>query len=120
MTNGPIAYELESPRTQTISNLTATKNIGDSGEDRRNSAHRVTRRPFPRYYSCSETSEMTTLDDERASWRYLATASIAVVAFTSVLISLAFSLLRPTPPRSVTMATDPEGSFNADLAKHYR
>jgi len=63
---------------------------------------------------------MTTLDDERANWRYLATASIAVVAFTSVLISLAFSLLRPTPPRSVTMATDPEGSFNADLAKHYR
>jgi hypothetical protein len=30
-----------------------------------------------------------------------------------------FSLLRPTPPRSVTMATDPQGSFTAELAKQY-
>jgi len=63
---------------------------------------------------------MTPFDDRRASWRYLATTSIVVVALTAVLIWLAFHLLRPTPPRSVTMATDPEGSFNADLAKHYR
>jgi len=63
---------------------------------------------------------MTALDDKPASWRYLATASIALVAFMAVLIWLAFSLLRPTPPRSVTMATDPQGSFTAELAKHYR
>jgi len=63
---------------------------------------------------------MTAFEDKRASRRYLAIASIAVVAFTAVLIWLAFSLLRPTPPRSVTMATDPPGSFSAELAKHYR
>ena len=63
---------------------------------------------------------MTALNDKRASWLYLVIASIAVVAFAAVLIWLAFTLLRPTPPRSVTMATDPEGSLNADLAKRYR
>jgi TRAP-type uncharacterized transport system substrate-binding protein len=63
---------------------------------------------------------MTALNHKRASWRYLVTALIAVVAFAAVLIWLAFTLLHPTPPRSVTMATDPEGSFNADLAKRYR
>jgi len=63
---------------------------------------------------------MTAFEDKRASRRYVAIASIAVVAFTAVLIWLAFSLLRPTPPRSVTMATDPQGSFSAELAKHYR
>jgi TRAP-type uncharacterized transport system substrate-binding protein len=63
---------------------------------------------------------MTSLNDKRANWLYLVTASIAVVAFAAVVIWLAFTLLRPTPPRSVTMATDPEGSLNADLAKRYR
>jgi TRAP-type uncharacterized transport system substrate-binding protein len=63
---------------------------------------------------------MIALNDKRASWLYPVTASIAVIAFAAVLIWLAFTLLRPTPPRSVTMATDPEGSFNADLAKRYR
>ncbi len=62
---------------------------------------------------------MTDLNHRRTNWRYLATASI-VVAFAAVLIWLAFTLLRPTPPRSVTMATDPEGSLNADLAERYR
>jgi TRAP-type uncharacterized transport system substrate-binding protein len=63
---------------------------------------------------------MNALNDKRASWRYLATASIAVVTFAVMLIWLAFTILRPTPPRSVTMATDPEGSPNADLARRYR
>ena len=63
---------------------------------------------------------ITSLNDKRANWPYLVTASIAVVAFAAVVIWLAFTLLRPTPPRSVTMATDPEGSLNADLAKRYR
>ena len=65
------------------------------------------------------TNVMTRLNEKRLNWRYLVTVSIAVVAFTAVLIWLAFTLLRPTPPRSVIMATDPEGSFNADLAKRY-
>lgn len=63
---------------------------------------------------------MIALNDKRASWRNLVTASIAVLAFAAVLIWLAFTLLRPTPPRSVTMVTDPEGSTNAELAKRYR
>ncbi len=63
---------------------------------------------------------MIALNDKHTNWRLLMTASIGVVAFAAVLIWLAFALLRPTPPRSVTMATDPEGSLNADLAKRYR
>ncbi len=63
---------------------------------------------------------MISLNEKRASWRSLLTASIAVVSFAGALIWLAFTLLRPTPPRSVTMATEPEGSVNADLAKRYR
>jgi hypothetical protein len=63
---------------------------------------------------------MTALNDKPASWRSFVTASIALIAFAAVLTWLAFTLLRPTPPRSVTMATDPEGSLNADLAKRYR
>jgi len=63
---------------------------------------------------------MTDLNHKRASWLNLVIASIAVVAFAMVLIWGAFTLLRPTPPRSVTMATDPEGSLNSDLAKRYR
>jgi TRAP-type uncharacterized transport system substrate-binding protein len=46
-------------------------------------------------------------------------ASIAVFAFAAVLMWLAFTILSPTPPRSVTMATDPQGNLNADLAKRY-
>jgi TRAP-type uncharacterized transport system substrate-binding protein len=30
-----------------------------------------------------------------------------------------FAVFRPTPPRSVTMAIDPEGSFSAEVAKRY-
>ena len=62
---------------------------------------------------------MPLLSDKRASWLFLTAASIAVVAFSAALILLAL-LLHPTPPRSVTMATDPENSFNANLAKRYR
>jgi Tol biopolymer transport system component len=63
---------------------------------------------------------MTALNDQRSSWRYLLTELIAAFALVVALIWLAFTLLRPTPPRSVTMATDPEGSVNLDLAKRYR
>lgn len=43
-----------------------------------------------------------------------------MVAFTTLLIWLAFAILRPTPPHSVTMSTGPEGSYNAELGKRYR
>jgi TRAP-type uncharacterized transport system substrate-binding protein len=66
------------------------------------------------------TRAMTALNDKRTRRFYLVTASIAVAAFAAVLIWLAFNLLRPTPPRSITMATDPDGSLNADLARRYR
>jgi hypothetical protein len=33
---------------------------------------------------------------------------------------LAFALLQPTPPRSIAMATDPEGSISAELGKRYQ
>jgi hypothetical protein len=47
-------------------------------------------------------------------------AAIVMVALAAVGVWLAFSLLRPTPPHSVAMAIDPEGSFSAELGKRYR
>jgi TRAP-type uncharacterized transport system substrate-binding protein len=63
---------------------------------------------------------MNTLERDHSTRRVLAIAAIAVVALTAAGIWLAFSLLRPTPPRSVSMAIDPEGSFSAELGKRYR
>jgi len=51
--------------------------------------------------------------------RYLLLSSAAVVV-TGVLIWLMFTVFSPTPPRSVSMAIDPQGSFSADVAKRYR
>jgi hypothetical protein len=51
--------------------------------------------------------------------RYFWLYSIGVVLLVVALIWLAFAVFRPTPPRSVTMAIDPEGSFNAQVAKRY-
>lgn len=42
------------------------------------------------------------------------------MVLTGALTWLTFALFRPTPPRSVTMAIDPTGSFNAEVAKRYR
>jgi TRAP-type uncharacterized transport system substrate-binding protein len=47
-------------------------------------------------------------------------ASISVVTLTALVIWLAFDVLRPTPPRTVTMAADPEGSLSGELAGRYR
>jgi TRAP-type uncharacterized transport system substrate-binding protein len=47
-------------------------------------------------------------------------ALIAVVILTVAAGWLAFALLNPTPPRSVAMATDPEGSISAELGKRYQ
>jgi TRAP-type uncharacterized transport system substrate-binding protein len=52
--------------------------------------------------------------------RFLVIAAIIVAALTAVGIWLTFSLLRPTPPRTVAMAIDPEGSFSAEVGKQYR
>jgi TRAP-type uncharacterized transport system substrate-binding protein len=63
---------------------------------------------------------MNILKREHANRRLLVIASILVAALTAVGIRLTFSMLRPTPPRSVAMAIDPEGSFRAELGKRYR
>jgi len=52
--------------------------------------------------------------------RYLVAGVIAVAVLTIIVAWLAFSLLKPTPPRSIAMATDPEGSISAELGKRYQ
>jgi len=52
--------------------------------------------------------------------RYLLVSSVAVVVATGALIWLMFAVFSPTPPRSVSMALDPEGSFSNEVAKRYR
>jgi hypothetical protein len=63
---------------------------------------------------------MNILNSEQVNRRLLVIAAILVVALTAVRIWLTFSLLRPTPPRSVSMAIDPQGSFSAELGNRYR
>src|SRR5208337_999377 len=63
---------------------------------------------------------MNLMKNEQVIRRLLVTAAILVAALTAFGIWLAFSLLRPTPPHSVAMAIDPEGSYNAELGKRYR
>jgi len=63
---------------------------------------------------------MVTRDNDLVRRRYLLIAFIAVVALTSAAIWLAYTLLRPTPPRTVTMATGPERSISAELGKRYQ
>src|SRR4051794_38309907 len=52
--------------------------------------------------------------------RYLLIGSIAAVVLTLGAIWLAFALVRPTPPRTVAMATDPESGISAGVAEQYR
>ncbi len=63
---------------------------------------------------------MNFLKNEQVIRRLLVTAAILVAALTAFGIWLTFSLLRPTPPHSVAMAIDPEGSYDAELGKRYR
>ena len=63
---------------------------------------------------------MNFLKRGRLNRRLLVVAAIITATLTVVGIWLTFSLLRPTPPRIVTMAIDPEGSFSAELGKRYR
>jgi len=59
---------------------------------------------------------------DRALFRrkYLAWAVVALAALVAAVAWLAFALLKPTPPRVVTMATAAEGSISAELGKRYR
>jgi TRAP-type uncharacterized transport system substrate-binding protein len=52
--------------------------------------------------------------------RYVVVSTIAVVVLAAALIWLMFAVFSPTPPRSVSMAVDPEGSFTAEVAERYR
>jgi TRAP-type uncharacterized transport system substrate-binding protein len=63
---------------------------------------------------------MNILKSEQVNRRLVGIAAVIVAALTAVGIWLTFSLLRPTPPRSVAMAIDPEGSFTAELGNQYR
>lgn len=59
---------------------------------------------------------------DRALFRrkYLAWSLVALAALVAAVAWLAFALLKPTPPRVVTMATAAEGSISAELGKRYR
>jgi len=47
-------------------------------------------------------------------------ALFGLLTLTVLAAWLVFALLRPKPPRTVTMAVYPEGSLNAELVKRYR
>jgi TRAP-type uncharacterized transport system substrate-binding protein len=47
--------------------------------------------------------------------RYIAWSVVIVTAVVAAAVWLAFTILKPTPPRFVTMATGPEGSVSAEL-----
>jgi TRAP-type uncharacterized transport system substrate-binding protein len=61
-----------------------------------------------------------TSNRKKQTRRFLVVSSVCFVVLTAGLIWLTFALFRPTPPRSVTMAIDPEGTFNAQVANRYR
>jgi len=52
--------------------------------------------------------------------RYVLLFSVGLTLFIGALIWIIFAVFSPTPPRSVSMAVDPEGSFGAAVAKRYR
>ncbi len=63
---------------------------------------------------------MNNLNGDRINRRLIVILAAIVVALTALGMWLAFSVLRPTPPRSVAMAIGPEGSFDAEVGKRYR
>lgn len=52
--------------------------------------------------------------------RFLVWILVAAAALVTAVVWLAFALLKPTPPRVVTMATAAEGSISAELGRRYR
>jgi hypothetical protein len=67
-----------------------------------------------------ERRAMNILTGDRINRRFVVILAIIVVALTALGIWLTFSVLRPTPPRSVAMAIGPQGSFEAEVGKRYR
>jgi TRAP-type uncharacterized transport system substrate-binding protein len=63
---------------------------------------------------------MAVPDRARFHRKYLAWAIVVAAALVAAVAWLAFALLKPTPPRVVTMATAAEGSISAELGKRYR
>lgn len=63
---------------------------------------------------------MDARDHAQTYRRYLVVALIAVVVLTVAAVWVAFVLFDPTPPRTIAMATDPEGSISAELGKRYQ
>ena len=53
---------------------------------------------------------MATRDYRQPHRKYFLIALIAVLILTVAAGWVAFTLFNPTPPRTITMATDPEGS----------
>jgi TRAP-type uncharacterized transport system substrate-binding protein len=63
---------------------------------------------------------MNILNGDGINRRLVVILAIIVVTLTVLGIWLTFSVLRPSPPRSVAMAVDPQGSFDAEVGKRYR
>jgi len=59
-------------------------------------------------------------DYSRATRRFLVIALAATLILTTATVWLAVVLIGPPPPRSIAMATDPEGSVSAELGTRYR
>src|SRR6185436_20162705 len=59
-------------------------------------------------------------DNSRATRRFLVIALAATLILTTATVWLAVVLIGPPPPRSIAMATDPEGSVSAELGTRYR
>ncbi len=62
---------------------------------------------------------MNFLKRDQVNGRILTIAASLVIVLTAGAIWLTFALLRPTPPRSVAMAIDPEGGVSAEVGKRY-
>jgi TRAP-type uncharacterized transport system substrate-binding protein len=63
---------------------------------------------------------MAVPDHALSQRKYLVWAVAALVALVAAAAWLAFAFFKPTPPRTVTMATGPEGGISAELGKRYR
>jgi TRAP transporter TAXI family solute receptor len=63
---------------------------------------------------------MAIRDYTQGARRFLLIALITTLILTGAAIWLAVVLIGPPPPRSIAMATDPEGSVSAELGARYR
>src|SRR5262249_10042247 len=75
--------------------------------------------------SCSDyekiVQEAALMADQTSKHRpYLLVALILAILLTIAAIWVAFTILRPTPPHTVAMATGPEGSTSYEFGKRYR